>query len=160
MGSLVTLDFVEYFILIEAGTTIVALASHNGGEDEVAFIMSQDVKLGSVIIKRADQPDFANLSNPKAISVRLIDNPTASISATEDFKVFSIYPNPSKAIVTVSNDNLIESTISVTDLTGKLLSTQRASNAVTLDFSNLGSGLFLISIENENGKHVERVIIE
>lgn len=92
--------------------------------------------------------------------MRLIDNPTASISATEDFKVFSIYPNPSKAIVTVSNDNLIESTISVTDLTGKLLSTQRASNAVTLDFSNLGSGLFLISIENENGKHVERVIIE
>lgn len=92
--------------------------------------------------------------------MRLIDNPTASISATEVLKGFSIYPNPSKGIVTVSNDNLIESTISVTDLTGKSLSTQRASNAVTVDLTNLGSGLFLISIENENGKHVERVIIE
>lgn len=74
---------------------------------------------------------------------------------------FNIYPNPSTGIVHVSTDQeIIE--LHVFDMSGKAVAirTQEVNNKMTLDFSNVQSGVFLVQVETDKGMHPERVVIQ
>jgi len=76
-----------------------------------------------------------------------------------DVKGVNVYPNPSEGIVTISNDLNAENTITVTDMTGKVVLTKVSSSATTVDLSKVGTGVYMVEVSNENGKKVERVVI-
>ena len=93
-------------------------------------------------------------------AIRMNFDPSLSINDQLMLEGVSVYPNPSTGIVNVSNDLNVSNTITVTDLTGKVVASKVASSATTIDLSNAGTGIYLVEVSNANGKKVERVVIK
>lgn len=64
---------------------------------------------------------------------------------------FSFYPNPTKDWITISSEKEIKS-VSIFDLSGKLISTQAKLIDKKIDLSNLKNGSYLLKIILENGQ--------
>ena len=102
-------------------------------------------------------PNDQSYYNGNAYGIRLVLNPEGIDE--HQLQGVSVYPNPSEGIVTITNDNSTKNSISVSDISGKLILTKEVSTATTLDLSSNGSGIYLVTISNENGSMVERVVI-
>ncbi|MDG4715458.1 T9SS type A sorting domain-containing protein [Winogradskyella marincola] len=80
---------------------------------------------------------------------------TLSVNETELTSI-SFYPNPAKTQITLSEDNL---QTKIYNITGQLV---KASSKKHIDVSDLTSGIYLITIEDTNGKNTirKRLLIE
>lgn len=77
-------------------------------------------------------------------------SPAAVLSnANFELKEISLYPNPTNSMFTVDVPNDSVKTISVVDITGKVVTT---SNVTTVDVSNLMSGIYMVKVETISGK--------
>jgi hypothetical protein len=117
--------------------------------------VAQPYYAGSIYI-----PGDQSYSNGTALAIRLLmgsawlgldDNTLAGVS---------IFPNPSEGVITVTNDNGVSNTIVVRDVLGKQILSKEANSETTLDLSNSGSGVFFVSVTNETGTIVEKVVIK
>lgn len=115
------------------------------------------------------QPSYASMiylpgdqvySNGTAYAIRLQVNDNEELGLNEEVVGVSVYPNPSTGVVTISNDNNVENTIIVHDLAGKVVLTKTASEATTIDLSANGTGVYTVTVNNEKGSFVERVVIK
>jgi len=158
LNSFVTLKFSSP-VTLTAGSTVLVLAHHLGGANEVGFGMAQAAVEQTVLGITADGTLFS-LTSPNAIMVRLSEDPSVGISENDKLTGVKVYPNPSTGVVNVTNDLNVANTITVTDLTGKVVTSKVASSATTIDLSNAGTGIYLVEISNANGKKVERVVIK
>jgi len=158
LNTIVTMKFLNP-VLISGGETILVMAHHLGGANEVAFGLAQNAIMGNVAGVAADGSLF-NLLSPSVVMVRLTEDPSLSIADVNTLEGVKVYPNPSTGIVNISNDKNVANTITVTDLTGKVVTSKVASVATTIDLSNAGTGIYLVEIANANGKKVERVVIK
>lgn len=60
---------------------------------------------------------------------------------------FSIYPNPATGMITLSSEDNVNSTLRITDLTGRILQTGRINKKETkVDISALQPGVYLFSV--------------
>ena len=80
------------------------------------------------------------------------------VSSTE----FTMYPNPTKSVVSLQVDKLIGSgSIVVNDLYGKQVKTQPLSMGKnTVDIANLAKGFYLVSVITEQEKSTKKLIVE
>lgn len=92
--------------------------------------------------------------------VRANFDPSLAIENVTMLDGVSVYPNPSEGIITITNDNGIENTITVFDITGKKVASKVASSTTTVDLSTMGTGVYMVEVANQNGKKSERVIIK
>lgn len=92
--------------------------------------------------------------------VRMNFDPALSVSNVDALAGVKIYPNPSTGIVNVSNDKGTKNTIVVTDVTGKVVSTNSSSSATTLDLSKNGTEIYFVEVANETGKFTQKVVIK
>lgn len=92
--------------------------------------------------------------------VRANFDPSLAIENVSMLDGVSVYPNPSEGIITISNDNNVENTITVFDITGKKVASKVASTSTTVDLSAMGTGVYMVEVANVNGKKSERVIIK
>ncbi len=61
-----------------------------------------------------------------------------------------IYPNPSTDYITIRLNDLINSTLTITSLTGNKIKTiELITNLTSIDISSLNSGIFLLSIKKD-----------
>lgn len=79
-------------------------------------------------------------------------------------EAFALYPNPAKDFITVKAGNSInEANVEVRDMTGKLIfASLRASfenNAYIVDTSSYASGVYLFTVQNNDGKAVKRFVV-
>lgn len=79
----------------------------------------------------------------------------------------SIYPNPASSTmnVTLTAEEAGQLTFRISDMAGRTISTERVENyggemQHTLNVSNLAKGLYLLSIEGNQGKSVHKFIVE
>lgn len=156
LDNFVTLPLFDVTTL-PAGALVLVMAQHDGGTTEVGFAYAQPCVEGTVLGITADG-EFFTLLTPNAIMVRLSDDPSAATNNL-DLEGVSIYPNPSTGEINVTNDLNIENTITVMDLTGKVVATKVASSSVKLDLTTVGTGVYMVEVANANGKKVERVVI-
>lgn len=144
----------QYIIDIKkpAGPTRVFFGGSNEGDDDFSTACFGPFGTGGAV----------NFYNGWGFSpaVRANFNPAASINVASELEGVSVYPNPSEGIVTVSNDLNVENTITVTDLNGRVVASKVASTSTTIDLSTVGTGVYLVNVENTNGKKVERVVIK
>ena len=97
-------------------------------------------------------------SNGTAYGIRLMTSP---IGLSENsLEGISVYPNPSSGVVNISNENNATNTITVHDLAGRVVLTKTTSTATTIDLSANGSGVYTVTVVNESGSMVERVVIK
>ncbi len=139
------------YVKKQAGTTRLYVNSTNNGDDDFSTACFGPFGASSAI----------NWFNGWGWSphVKLNFDPTLSISTLVDLQGVNVYPNPSEGMITISNDLNAENTITVTDMTGKVVLTKASSSATTVDLSKVGTGVYMVEVSNENGKKVERVVI-
>lgn len=72
---------------------------------------------------------------------------------------FDVYPNPFNASLTINLNDLLETTISVTDVTGKIVFTQQLTEMnATLDLNFLQSGIYFLQLNSGNKVSVKKII--
>ncbi len=72
---------------------------------------------------------------------------------------FSVYPNPAKASITVTNGE--NSIIRILDITGKVMLTTTAnSDSEIINISELNAGIYFVSMTNNDGTATMRLVVE
>jgi hypothetical protein len=72
-----------------------------------------------------------------------------------------LYPNPANEMVTIEVFNGFNNNINILDLSGKLLKSIQSMKAITnINLSTLQAGVYFISINNENGTIIKKLIVE
>lgn len=108
----------------------------------------------------AEDIAYLNTKDFGTITLSELTDETTGISSEQlDAFNLSIYPNPANKIVHVQSDVEITN-IRLMDMSGRSVKQQNSINQfrTTVDLSELSSGLYLISIENKEGKfRVEKV---
>ena len=73
----------------------------------------------------------------------------------------SLYPNPVQNILNIQNTASNLSKVQIYDLNGRLLQNHlMQSNEVSLDVSQLNSGIYFVILENEMGNQISRKIVK
>ncbi|QIE59135.1 HYR domain-containing protein [Rasiella rasia] len=76
----------------------------------------------------------------------------------------TMYPNPAQGQVTIANSsNILLEKATMYDVNGKLVNTTNLSDMqgeITIDISNLASGVYIVQIEGEDASVVKRLIKE
>jgi hypothetical protein len=101
-----------------------------------------------------------------------IDNITIKTVALEDLlgvntnsnaiKDFSIFPNPSRNVVNVSNTNATINSIEISDLNGRVVNSVNSIDAqnVQINISDLSSGIYMMKIVSDKGITTKKLIKE
>ena len=92
--------------------------------------------------------------------VVLTDNDFTGIESIEDNSNISLYPNPTKGIVTL---DVIGSTYSyeVMDITGKVIlnNTTAVSSRTTVDMTNFPAGVYFVKVNTASGSYMQKVVL-
>ena len=135
-----------------AAGTNYAIGCITGSETGAAYISSTTCGIST-----PQTISSLNVANANAkIIIDLVANPTASneIIFTDNF---NMYPNPVSDVLNISSvngQNVNE--VTITDLTGKVISTQKDLSSINV--SNLSSGTYLITITTPEGKSTSKFI--
>ena len=86
---------------------------------------------------------------------------TASLSVNELENKINVYPDPSKGIFNISMDFEGDKTVTLTSHTGQVIRAyQVKDNQLKSDESDLASGLYMLTISNENNSVTRKIIVE
>ncbi len=88
-----------------------------------------------------------------AFAIHAVDQATASILKNEKLEG-KVYPNPTNGVVKMNIPMNGKATVSVTDLSGRAVSTQEVNflnNESTIDIKELNNGMYVINVAYENG---------
>ena len=73
---------------------------------------------------------------------------------------FTVYPNPAKDMLYISNGKDMAGTIQLSDLTGRQLIRKSATGQlIQLDISGLAEGIYLVSLINDSSVEVKKIMI-
>jgi hypothetical protein len=91
-----------------------------------------------------------------------IENWTVGINEPAMQKI-AIYPNPAAHQITIDANGIVgDAVVTIYDLQGKLLLNKHidASKSITVDVSNLASGLYMVKVSSTSGDSFQKLIIE
>ncbi len=85
---------------------------------------------------------------------------TTNITSTENIikESFSIYPNPTDAIITINNLDNVNAEYILMDIHGKELARDYFTSQYSINLSNYPAGVYLIHIISNNHNHTERIL--
>lgn len=96
--------------------------------------------------------------NPPIIT-NTVTTQFAPLSVTENFRNnFKIIPNPASSIISISMENLVNSTYEIVSINGKKLTEGTVKNFKPIDISYLNNGFYFITITTENSKLTYKLI--
>lgn len=77
------------------------------------------------------------------------------------FESLSIYPNPASEVLNVEfNTESEEVSVSILDLSGRVIATENGSTSVSFQVGELASGSYLVRISTEAGSFTQNVVID
>ncbi|SFZ94061.1 Por secretion system C-terminal sorting domain-containing protein [Flaviramulus basaltis] len=91
-------------------------------------------------------------------------NASLGIDDVYDVNVIKFYPNPTSGLLIIeSSDDLSDAKITVTDINGRQISRTsnfktESSGRIIINSSNWSSGLYFVSIENNNKKVIKKIV--
>lgn len=100
-------------------------------------------------------------SNGEAVGIRMLMGASWGAGVEENTLTgISVYPNPSNGVITITNDENINSTVAVYDMVGNVVYTNGMSAQTTVDLSSFGAGMYIVKVSNEEGTFVEQIVIK
>jgi hypothetical protein len=129
------------------------------GTDVIRILDDQTVAqpwYASVIHLIADGGTF---SNGNALGIR-INTSVANLDeiASADF---SVYPNPASDVININSSEILNATISIVDLTGKVVKTASMNSLTTsVNTSGLNDGIYYVTITDGTSIATEKVVIK
>ena len=104
-------------------------------------------------LRQSEELDPEGLYNAKVLGIEDVTS-----------QIFNVYPIPAqRKLKVVLKDNVEVERIEFIDYSGKAItpkSSKRKENTLTLDVSNLYSGIYILNLVTEKGTSKARVIIE
>ncbi|MBL7934110.1 MAG: T9SS type A sorting domain-containing protein [Bacteroidia bacterium] len=101
--------------------------------------------------------DVAGCQNT-AIVVQNVDACTG-LSKHSALSGLNVYPNPTSAVLTVELNNSLVKTITVSDLTGRIIMSTTNNNGMTeLNLNELANGVYYVKVSSENASEVVKVV--
>lgn len=168
-GSIIRL-MLESNVNVNPGNTILVLAGHYGGTDEVRFKVAQKVDENTVLAYTYGAEDPVIIPSPSAVMIRPILEPRYDNIDEELSKIFSIAqnsPNPFSTN-TVINYELNEGanvSIEIIDVTGKLVmtinqGTQGAGEySLKIDANDFAEGVYFYTFTAGDSQSTKRMVI-
>jgi hypothetical protein len=88
----------------------------------------------------------------------------AGVEITKDDNHFKMYPNPKRngeALTFTYDGDLINSTIEIVDLSGRVIAIQKLDNSNQLVFNGLNKGVYFVNLKSVNGEvtNTEKLIV-
>jgi hypothetical protein len=122
-------------------------------------IQTEDINTFSYTIEDVD--DYYKLTITNNDGDWLVYNSILLSNPTFNENTVSLFPNPVQNILNIQNTASNLSKVQVYDLNGRLLQNYSLqSQEVTLDVSQLNSGIYLVVLENEMGNQITRKIVK
>ncbi|MGC8864422.1 MAG: T9SS type A sorting domain-containing protein [Bacteroidales bacterium] len=133
-----------------------------GQWEEFVFDYSEKFSQFKIAVLLPDFPDSFTRVDPIDIYIDDIvinSNPNTSNGIINNNKVFMMYPNPVKDKLYIENFGRVER-IAIYNLAGQMVKMMepRTSSKVSVDFSDLNAGLYLVNVVNSEGKSVTHKI--
>ena len=147
--GLITLNPGCYYAVIECFS--------NGNENDIRIFDDQTVPQPTIASMIYLPLDATSFTNGVALGVRLMADDQVSLdeSATSGVK---IYPNPTEGMITIENDNNNLHSITVRDLSGKIVYQTTTSSEIVIDMTAFNSGAYFVEVANDKTRFVERII--
>jgi hypothetical protein len=81
---------------------------------------------------------------------------------TQKTNSFRVYPNPANDFVVIrSNNNDLIETVTITDLTGKIIRSEIfATNEGKINIEDLNSGLYILTISSKSGTNSQKLVVQ
>ncbi|MCO5260819.1 MAG: T9SS type A sorting domain-containing protein [Crocinitomicaceae bacterium] len=146
-------------ITLDPGTYMISVRELNEG---VAFggsgYTTGSTQSWAWIVSSSNGDSWTGLSTTPVI--RMNFDPSLAVNTIAALEGVRIYPNPSNGVINVSNDNNLDNTITVKDVNGKVIASKSTSVATTIDLSSSTAGIYFVEVINQNGKKIEKIVIE
>ncbi len=136
--------------LFYGGTT-----SADSGVDITKFSFSVNSATGNTL---AAQDLIDNISVKFVATESLLSTKTNMLVANS----FSVYPNPTKDLINISNDGASINTIEISDLNGRVVKTVSVADStnVQVTTSDLSIGVYMMKIVSDKGTTTKKIIKE
>jgi len=136
------------------------------GENQ--FVLLQDDETvaqpssASMINSLDDNNAPTTYSNGTASAVRLAIGDYVDLDENENNTLFSVVPNPSNGVFTVTTDKNDFYTLDVINILGEVISSKIIEGAIneTIDISNFDAGIYLVKVSTSTSQNVQRVVIK
>ncbi|MEM6718962.1 MAG: T9SS type A sorting domain-containing protein [Bacteroidota bacterium] len=157
-----------------AGTTsnIVTIQVNGAPTSGTMYILENNSALATTVtplksFMQADMIDnamaeFVNVIDPNAAAVSgmsSFDFSTLSVSETNELALLSIYPNPVKDIIHITNKNADLIKAEIHNLNGQLVLTQE-NNLTSMNVHSLPSGIYMLKVYSENAQKTIKLLKE
>ncbi len=138
-----------------------SLETNTSGE-----ITFTEVGAGNGLSFTVVKDNFANYIGGATVSTNninidvVMELPTVKIDNTNSNN-FSVYPNPSNGIFTITNYEFKITNVEITDITGKRIKQFVIRNSkFVIDLTNQPTGIYFLKINSNDGIYTEKIIIQ
>ncbi|HEY1031200.1 MAG TPA: PKD domain-containing protein [Flavipsychrobacter sp.] len=110
-----------------------------------------------------DKPTITGVDFTRSLSKKTITPAATGIANVSSNHSFAIYPNPARDIVSIEwvAGNAKDATVVITDISGKVVLNQTIKDGTTeLNLQSLHKGLYFITLESENIKNTQKLLLQ
>ena len=115
-----------------------------------------------IIFRFFFQSDDATNEEGVIIDNFVVEGTEVALSTNDnEFEGLNVYPNPSNGIVNISGTDVENASISIVDISGRLITENAGTfngNSIQVNIENLASGAYFMVIENDTNKSVRQII--
>ena len=140
---------------------LIVLGSYGDGgvtDDLIIATAGVSAALTSYYFDMTDQLWYYTTRTPM---VRMNFDPAAGINEVENNLGLTVYPNPASDVINVSLNKEINATITLLDVSGKVVRTQSLNGISTsINSASLNSGVYFVTINDGTSVSTQKVVIK
>lgn len=134
-----------------------------GGDADALQVLDDETvwePYGASLYFTAD--DQTVYTNGTAVAIRMALGDYVNLDENENNTLFSVVPNPSNGVFTVTTDKNDFYTLDVVNVLGEVISSKTIEGAIneTIDISNFDAGIYLVKVTTSTAQNVQRVVIK
>ena len=162
LGQKITLALGAGAAQLMAGSSyLVVLGSFGDGgvsNDLVISTAGVSAPSTSYYFDMTDQTWYYTTSTPM---VRMNFDPSVGVNEVVDNLGLTVYPNPANDVINVSLNKEINATVTLLDVSGKVIKTQEMNGLSTsLNTASLNSGVYFVTVTNGTSVSTQKVVIK
>ena len=134
-----------------------------GGDADALQVLDDETvwePYGASLYFTAD--DQTVYTNGTAVAIRMALGDYVNLDESEYNTLFSVVPNPSNGVFTVTTDKNDFYTLDVVNVLGEVISSKTIEGAIneTIDISNFDAGIYLVKVSTSTSQNVQRVVVK
>ena len=134
-----------------------------GGDADALQVLDDETvwePYGASLYFTAD--DQTVYTNGTAVAIRMALGDYVNLDESEYNTLFSVVPNPSNGVFTVTTDKNDFYTLDVVNVLGEVISSKTIEGAMneTIDISNFDAGIYLVKVSTSTSQNVQRVVVK